>query len=71
LAIGYWLLAIGYWILAIVYWLLDIGYCLLPNEERLEFSFGLALVFLVQRNGLRVVVEIKTPEVPFFSIKTI
>jgi hypothetical protein len=78
LSIGYWLLsivycllAIGYWLLAIGYWLLSVVYCLWSNEERLEFSFGLALGSLVQRNGLRVVVEIKTPEVPSFSIETI
>ena len=74
LAIVYWLLYIGYWLLAVVYCLLSIGYwllamyCLAPLAKRLKFSSGLALVFTVRRNSLRVVVKIKTPEVPIFSV---
>jgi hypothetical protein len=75
--LGYWLLAIGYWLLSVVYWLLSVGYWLLllavgyflsASSSSLALVFGLALVSLVQRNGLRVVVKTKTPEVPSFSV---
>jgi hypothetical protein len=63
----YWLLYIRYCILTIVYCLLSVVYCLLSIEEHPEFSFGLALVSLVQRNGLRVVAN-SCAEVPLFSV---